>query len=616
MIVWLASYPRSGNTLLRIVLKQTMGLGSYSDELLKVGFSEAVSEEFGHLSRDEPWDSFYKKASASNELYLVKTHRPPRDNQPALYVVRDGRKVCLSYSCYHQRFTPPPYPSLLDLVVGTDFYGGWSEHFHSWMGRRNTVMVRYEDLVNASGTLLQEIAEQARYTGEILPWHNPFELLHQDNPDFFRKGEVAWQGDLSWTPLINGIFFHLHGPLMVKLGYANPEVVAEAKSGISEECLELVEVSRRLLSEKTQLESIFSERQAIIDGLKQAADDRLAVINTKIRIINEQARALQAYRLAYRSLYPLVHCMRRMARPARSGLEVLRPRLGNLNQYSPRPLVTAPLASAAQLLTTTPRFSIVTPSFQQGNYIERTIRSVLNQGYPELEYFIQDGGSQDGTVEVLRQYEGRFSGWVSEKDGGQSQAINRGFANTSGEIMAWLNSDDLLLPGALAIVADVFNRHPEIDVVYGNRLLIDENDMEIGRWIMPRHDSEVLSWVDYVPQETLFWRRCIWDKVGGRIDESFRFAMDWDLLVRFRDAGANFIRIPRFLGAFRIHKHQKTSAVINEIGLQEMDRIRERILSRVPSRREIRRAVLPYMLKHVAVDMLYRVKTRLGVCRV
>lgn len=293
---------------------------------------------------------------------------------------------------------------------------------------------------------------------------------------------------------------------------------------------------------------------------------------------------------------------------------ILRPRLGNLNQYPAKDRVIcgeSPLI--APRLSFEPTISIVTPSYQQGSFIGRTIQSVVDQGYPALQYFVQDGGSSDSTVAVLKQYEDKLSGWASEKDSGQSQAINLGFAHTDGEIMAWLNSDDLLLPGALYAVADYFNRHPDVDVVYGNRLLIDEDDMEIGRWILPGHDSHVLSWADYVPQETLFWRRRIWEKVGGKIDESFRFAMDWDLLVRFRDAGAKFGHIPQFLGAFRIHERQKTSAAINEIGHQEMNRIRERILGRVPSRKEIRKAVLPYLGKHIAVDMVYRVKKRLGI---
>ena len=259
-----------------------------------------------------------------------------------------------------------------------------------------------------------------------------------------------------------------------------------------------------------------------------------------------------------------------------------------------------------------PRISLVTPSFRQAAFIERTIESVFAQGYPSLEYFVQDGGSTDGTVDVLRRYDARLAGWESVPDSGQSQAINRGFAHTSGEIMGWLNSDDILLPGALRAVGSFFALHPDVDVVYGHRVLIDENDAEIGRWIMPPHDADVLSWADFVPQETLFWRRRIWDKVGGRIDESFRFAMDWDLIVRFRDAGARFARLPRFLGGFRIHPHQKTSAVINEVGFQEMNRIRERALGRVPSSMEVKRAVAPYLLRHLWTDLAWRARKRLG----
>jgi glycosyltransferase involved in cell wall biosynthesis len=354
------------------------------------------------------------------------------------------------------------------------------------------------------------------------------------------------------------------------------------------------------------------EKENAIHKMENILQQKEALLLQKENLLNKQARAIQAYRLAYWPLRPFVHFARIVLTPIRRLLAMSRPRLGNLNQHPARPLDRTALITQTKRLSEMPTLSIITPSYQQGDYIARTIQSVLDQGYPNLQYFVQDGGSKDSTVGVLKQYEDKLSGWTSEKDSGQSQAINLGFAHTDGEIMAWLNSDDLLLPGALATVADYFNRHPEVDVVYGNRLLIDEHDMQIGRWILPGHNSKVLSWVDYVPQETLFWRRRIWDKAGGQIDESFRFAMDWDLLVRFRDAGAKFAHIPRFLGAFRIHEHQKTSAVINEIGHQEMDRIRERLLGRVPDRKEVRKAVIPFLLKHVIIDKIYGIKTRLG----
>ena len=137
-------------------------------------------------------------------------------------------------------------------------------------------------------------------------------------------------------------------------------------------------------------------------------------------------------------------------------------------------------------------------------------------------------------------------------------------------------------------------------------MIIDEHDAEIGRWVLPPHDDAVLSWADYVPQETLFWRRRIWDRIGGAVDESFRFAVDWDLLLRFREAGARFVRLPRFIGAFRVHPHQKTSAEMEAVGAAEMDRLRERSLGRRVTPTEIDRALRPYLRRHIVYHKLYR----------
>lgn len=288
-------------------------------------------------------------------------------------------------------------------------------------------------------------------------------------------------------------------------------------------------------------------------------------------------------------------------------------RLGHLIQHGPKHLRIPAHYARPTHLSRYPKISIVTPTFKHAEFIERTIKSVLDQSYPNLEYFVYDGGSQDGTEEILRGYADRLTGWESRTDNGQSQAINLGLAKTSGEIMAWINSDDILLPGALAYVADYFNRHPNVDVVYGHRFLIDENDQLIGRWMLPLHNDEVLSWADYIPQESMFWRRRIWEKVGGKVDESFCFAMDWDLLVRFRDAGARFARLPRFLGGFRVHSRQKSSAEISGIGVQEMTRIRERLLGRVPSDEEIYMTMMPYLRKHVVTDLWWRIRNKLGI---
>jgi glycosyltransferase involved in cell wall biosynthesis len=286
------------------------------------------------------------------------------------------------------------------------------------------------------------------------------------------------------------------------------------------------------------------------------------------------------------------------------------PWLGVLRQHAPRSMLLPSYYARPITMRNFPSIAIVTPSFNQGEFIERTIQSIITQNYPNLEYIIQDGGSCDATQTILERYNSMLRHWESRADQGQSHAINLGFAHSSAEIMAYLNSDDLLLPGALHYVANYFAQHPEIDVVYGHRIIIDENDQEIGRWVLPPHNSKVLTVEDFVPQETLFWRRRIWNKVGG-IDESFKFAMDWDLLLRFQHEGAKFKRLPRFLGAFRVHTQQKTSAEMEITGKKEIERLLIRYHGRVLNALEIKRQGIFYLLQHVGYQLLYK----LGILR-
>ena len=286
----------------------------------------------------------------------------------------------------------------------------------------------------------------------------------------------------------------------------------------------------------------------------------------------------------------------------------LTPRLGVLHQYPPRPWSISP-SRARRLGADPPRISIVTPSFNQGRFLERTIRSVLDQGYPNLEYVVQDGGSTDESVSVLERHSSRLHSWISAKDGGQADAINLGFQRSSGEIMAWLNSDDVLLPGALEYVAHFFRRHPRIDIIYGHRLLIDEDDREIGRWVMPPHCDEALVWADFIPQESLFWRRTAWEAVGAKLDESFHYALDWDLLLRLRNAGARFRRVPRFLAAFRVHPCQKTSSQSKDRGAREIERLRRLQHGRPVSQEEVTRRVRGFLAKHLLHHHLQQLAT-------
>lgn len=314
------------------------------------------------------------------------------------------------------------------------------------------------------------------------------------------------------------------------------------------------------------------EKEVAIQNLFILIKNKYIELEEKKRMIQEQALTLSLINrtsyigLAFIKVIKALH-LNFFLKYLNLIVRHLKPKIGKLNQHSPRLLRILKPPPSLEKPEPQLKISIVTPSFNQGMFIEKTIKSILDQEYLNLEYIIQDAGSTDETLDILKRYDSKLSDWTSAPDSGQSQAINLGFSKTTGDIMCWLNSDDILLPGALDCVINYFNQHPEVDVVYGNRLLIDENDMEIGSWILPGHDANVLTWVDYIPQETLFWRRNIWDKVGGYIDESFSFAMDWDLLIRFRDAGACFAHIPFFLGGFRVHKNQKTSSEIEDFVL-------------------------------------------------
>jgi glycosyltransferase involved in cell wall biosynthesis len=284
----------------------------------------------------------------------------------------------------------------------------------------------------------------------------------------------------------------------------------------------------------------------------------------------------------------------------------VRPRLGTLYQHLPRPLDLSLCGQPPSVPEPAPPIALVTPSWNQGAFLERTIKSVLLQRYLRLEYVVQDAGSTDHTQALLTCYGDSVSQAISKKDRGQAHAVNCGFAKVKGDIMAFLNSDDILLPGALACVARYFSEHPDVDVVYSHRLIINAHDQEVGRWLLPPHDSAVLSWADYIPQETVFWRRRIWERSGGALDESFQFALDWDLLLRFRDAGAQFVRLPRFLAAFRVHGGQKTSAQLSSVGQEEMDRIRQRCHGRPVTPQEIQSHIRGYVGRHIVVDSLHR----------
>jgi glycosyltransferase involved in cell wall biosynthesis len=205
------------------------------------------------------------------------------------------------------------------------------------------------------------------------------------------------------------------------------------------------------------------------------------------------------------------------------------------------------------------RVTVVTPSYNQAKFLEKTIQSVLNQDYEDLEYIIIDGGSDDGSVDIIRKYEDKLAFWISEKDMGQTDAINKGFSKASGDVLAWLNSDDTYEPGAIAEAVTYLEKYPQVGLLYGDGNFIDAEDKIIGQFPSRQTDYQRLrNGYVHVCQQAAFFRAELWQQVGP-LDPSFYFAMDYDLWVRL--AKISEVKYePKLWANFRLHGDTKTVA--------------------------------------------------------
>ncbi len=234
-----------------------------------------------------------------------------------------------------------------------------------------------------------------------------------------------------------------------------------------------------------------------------------------------------------------------------------------------------------------PTISIVTPSYNQAQFLDEAMRSVLMQGYPNLEYVVIDGGSSDGTVDIIRSHESRLAYWVSESDRGQYDAINKGFLKTSGEIMAWLNSDDKYMPWTFSLIAEIFSLFPEVEWITsvhpvswnkrGQAVAVDftggfsgESFYKGGNF--PGKGSYGRRWIQ---QESTFWRRSLWQRAGGSLDVSLQVAADFELWARFFQH-ADLYGVSALLGGFRAHGNQKSINFRKEYMLEAKQVLRAR----------------------------------------
>lgn len=271
---------------------------------------------------------------------------------------------------------------------------------------------------------------------------------------------------------------------------------------------------------------------------------------------------------------------------------------------------------------TLPRISIVTPSLNQGQFLEETIRSVVEQSYPNLEYVVIDGGSTDGSVEIIRKYDSQISYWESVPDKGHAHAINKGFARTSGDIMAWINSDDKYTPWAFKAVAEVFEKFPHVNWIVGFNSYWNAQGAMTYAWRQPKniHDFLIGNY-RWIQQESVFWRRCLWEKSGSQINQDFRLAVDGELWSRFF-LHDELYSLDCILGGYRIHSTNRAiqhhDACSRELE-NAIARMRERCpakilqisrrLSRLKSAKKtllLRHFPLQYLISRFVFPDLYR----------
>ncbi|MGC4035933.1 MAG: glycosyltransferase family 2 protein [Chitinophagaceae bacterium] len=233
-----------------------------------------------------------------------------------------------------------------------------------------------------------------------------------------------------------------------------------------------------------------------------------------------------------------------------------------------------------------PKISIVTPSYNQGQFIEETILSIINQDYPNLEYIVIDGGSTDNSVEIIKKYSNKIYYWISEKDSGQADAINKGFKKATGEIINWINSDDQLVPGALKKIADSFAANPNAVMIHGRIEYFGESINSFYSRNLPRQDIQT-RYIAHIcmPQPATFYRQTLLTE-QGLLDEQLHFSMDADLFIR---AGLHYeiVQTEDVFARFRLHSTSKSVSSFNKTFLTENAIIFSRVLATLQLTKQI-----------------------------
>jgi glycosyltransferase involved in cell wall biosynthesis len=731
MLVWLASYPRSGNHLLRAVLKRSFDFDSYEiyQQIAKPqrGVAAIVG---GRAFADESPDAFVARARASDELFLVKTHEPVPDGDRCIYLVRDARAALVSFQKYladseHRRCTLPA------LIEGREWPGNWQDHVERFLARdpANTLLLTYEELSSANPPLERIGA----FLGALplRPFNLSFAELHAINPKVFPGGSNE-PGVRSVERDHADLFWRHCGRAMRRLGYGGGQPTSASKPGKvfflhlpkcagtslwsvfgglvgrkrmfqayrPERLRELTEMEparrnslrivgghfdlaayRRLfdLSQyycvttfREPFERVVSEYHYVRGNPNHSDHDRISkqslrdfIMHTPnpityalcgspdaaaaAAVVNEvfdrwvfmedlsslvasvcghlgkRVRALPHMNIGPRSINAVTlddEHRELIAKSHSADVELYRILRGERAHYQRAPIANRPApgtpetgrvaARARSMRSEVPTFQIVTPTYNVERYLSETIESVVTQeGDFEIRYHIQDGGSRDRTLAIVREWQSRIDrGEFTPRcaalrltinycpDQGMYDALGHSFrrlAPSPEDFCTWINGDDKLAPGALATVAAAFRDMPSVELVGGRTALINAEGEPLVSSDLPGyprrsiaaglHDGRRLP---FVMQEGTFWRMSLWQRTGG-IDPRFRFAGDWDLWRRFA-AEADYVTLDAVTGYHRRRPGQLTESLRKYY--REIDeRVREGTEERAALMREYRRAV-------------------------
>ncbi len=567
MIVWLASYPRSGNSLVRTILRQSFGLFSYSmyNDVHDLGASKDRARLVGHVSYSMSWDRFYQIASAKRRYVFVKTHDPPFDDAPAIYIVRDGRSAIVSYRHYFNTFGNRQV-SLLDVVLGDTHFGSWSEHIERWKPERRagTLLLRYEDIVADPDAAVAAIADRFGISA-LKPFRNPFDHQRQEFPEFFRRGRTDPElKEFDRTAV--QLFSCLHGAMMSRLGYRSswgdgPDVLRQLilqqrdlrrkrdkelgakanelethKKAQAELCKELGAKANELETHKKARAELCKELDAKANELRQT-QTQLAEIETSTSFQVGRAFVDALVRpfpgvLVFPSRLARIALHRKQKRE-RKLQEALQHVEGQVQQAGRQTGTieehreTAPQEDA--------RISVVMTTYNSAEFLSDAIRSVLDQSHRNLELIVVDDASTDGTFEMLREHarvDNRVRPFKCLENRGTYWCKNFGITKATGTYLTFQDSDDVSDPNRLDAQLKELRKDPNAVAATCNYVRSRPN----GQLVRNRGRLEGMAIM-----APMFKKDAVLDTVGYY--DSVRTSADDEMFHRLRQAfGTDKIR--------------------------------------------------------------------------